>query len=130
MKVAAVAPDGTTWTVRRIEAPWRLRHRVEFAPDIVGILLWLLAWLVLLVEAVLWLAGLGILRLRHARGLPWTIEARTAGPPGRLLRWSVAGSASSIARTNEIAASIAQGQDVASTASERVVSDRALRRNF
>ncbi len=129
MTQAVVAPDGTTWTVRRIEAPWRLRHRVELAPDIVGILLWLLAWLVLLVEAVLWLACVGILRLRHARGLQWTIEARTAGPPDRVLRWSVVGSASSIARTTEIAAGIAQGQDVVSSASDRVVGGSALRRN-
>ena len=121
MTSKVVAPDGTTWTVRRIAAPWRLRHRVGFAPDPVGILLWLLAWPLLLVEAALWLTGLVILRLRHARGLPWVIEARTAGPPRRVLRWSVVGGASSLARATEIAAGIAQGQDVAFTASDRMV---------
>ncbi|MFA4928693.1 MAG: hypothetical protein WC558_09250 [Patulibacter sp.] len=121
MTQAVVAPDGTAWTVRRVRAPWRLRHRVEFAPDIVGILLWVLGFAVLLVEAVLWLGALAIQRLRHARGLPWVIEAHTAGPPDRVLRWSAVGSATSAARATEIAAALAQGQDVASTASKRLV---------
>ncbi len=121
------APDGAAWTVSRVEAPWHLRHRVSLEPDLVGVLLWLAAWPLLLGESLLWLAGWAVLRIRHRLGLPWIIEARTEGPPDRLLRWSALGSSASRDRVREIATDLAQGRDIAATASTRAVGDRALR---
>ena len=123
----AVAPDGTSWTIRVIDAPWTLRYRATFEWDPIGVVLWLGAWLLLAVEAVVWMLAWGIRRLRHTLGTPWTVEARTPGPPDRMLAWSFVGLASSRAKVTEIAAGIAQGKDVAATAARRVVGGETLR---
>ena len=121
MRRSVVAPDGTVWTVRRIETPWRLRRRGGFSPDLAGILLWILAWPLLLLEAIVWLLGAGIVRLRRAAGTPWIIEAVSTGPPERRLRWSVRGGPASLAEIETVSEGLTQGRDVASTAERRDV---------
>ena len=98
-----------------------MRHRVEFAVDPVGILLWLGAWLLLGLESVVWVACWAVLRMRHTFGMPGRVGARTPGPPDRMWAWSVGGAAAAHAKVDEIADGIERGQDVAATASQREV---------
>jgi hypothetical protein len=123
VRIAVSAPDGTSWTVRRVAAPWRLRHRAGFAPDLAGVVIWLLGWLVLFVEGTVWTVCWVVMRVGHVLGRPWVVEATTPAPPGRVLSWSVAGSAASLLLTSEIATGLAEGRDVAATAATRVVGD-------
>jgi hypothetical protein len=90
--------------------------------------IWLLGWLVLFVEGTVWAVCWVVMRVGHALGRPWVIEATTPGPPGRVLSWSVAGSAASLRLMSEIAAGLAEGRDVAVTAATRQVGEDRLRR--
>jgi hypothetical protein len=121
MTLSVDAPDGTRWTVRRVRMPWRLRHRATFEPDPVGVLLWLLAGVLLCLEAIALSIAWAVQLVRHALGVPWIVEAMTPGPPRRLLRWEVVGRAARDRQLQEVAHDLMRGRDVTATATTRTV---------
>lgn len=81
-----LSSTGTSWVVRRRLLPWRIRNRVPV--DLAPLVLLPLSGLLMALEAVAALLVHPVLRLT---GRPWTVEAETAVPPTRLVRWSVRG---------------------------------------
>ena len=121
MTLVVEAPDGTPWTVRRVRMPWRLRHRATFDLDPVGVLLWLLAGLLLCLEAIAVSIAWAIQLARHALGVPWIVEAVTPGPPRRVLRWHIVGRSASDRQVQQVAHDLMRGRDVTATATTRTV---------
>lgn len=109
----AVTPSGVSWEVRRTSRAWRVRRRVGFDLDPLGLLFGLLGLILLPFElAAAALAGIG---------RPTTIEASTDGPPARRLRWRVRGRAASAEKVEEIVRRLSAGEDVSADADERQV---------
>jgi hypothetical protein len=104
--------------VRRSGLPWRPRRRAGFDLDGFGLLAGLGALLLLPLECLAAaLVGAGA----RATGRPWTIEASTAGPPPRRLRWRVRGRTASAEKLDDVARRIEAGEDLSGDADERQV---------
>ena len=115
---SAATPSGTAWEVRRSALAWRVRRRVGFELDPVGLVLGVLGLILLPLE---FLAASLAGAFACVIGRPGTVEAVTKGPPPRRLRWRVRGRSASAAKVEEVVRRLEAGDDPSADADERQV---------